>query len=355
MRVGVEQGLRDHAAFGDRDGSEIEAARVQPRPGMVAAVADRVDARHAGSVGRIDADGAPRVHAHAELLEPEAAGIGDRVAPGGVQHGIGRDRAGGGVQHEPPAGRLEVMDRGARAHVQPAPPHLRGGGGAHVAVEPAQRLGAPDDQRGLDAQGVEDGRQLDPDIAAADHDQTAGAVLQVLERVIRSDRELEAGQRRHVGPGADRDQDVLRRVGLPVHLDRAGPDHPAATLEHADAGALQHAQVHAVQARDLGVARLDQGAPVMLGRGEPPAIGRRGLEVVGEDGAVAHQLLGDAAADHAGAPDPQRLAQSHFGAIGTGAARAGDAAGAAADHEQIEIRQIRRSLVALPAGQPRRA
>src|SRR5690606_27583673 len=104
----------------------------------------------------------------------------------------------------------------------------------------------------------------------------------------------------------------------------------------------------AAEARDLGVARLDQGAPVVLGRREAPAVVGRGLEMVGEQGGVAHQLLGDAAADHAGATDARRLAQRHLGAIGAGPARARDAARAAADHEQIEIRQARRSPLALP-------
>ena len=131
---------------------------------------------------------------------PRVLGIGSRpVAYSTASAGIGPAV----VQHEPPAGALEVMDRGARADVQPAPLHLRGRGRAHVAVEPAQRLGAADDQRGLDAKRVEDGRELDADVAAADHDQVAGSVLHVLERVIRGDRELEPGQRRHVRPGAD--------------------------------------------------------------------------------------------------------------------------------------------------------
>ena len=168
------------------------------------------------------------------------------------------------MQDEAAAGALEAVDRGARADVEAAPPHRLGRGGAHVAVEAAERLGPADHQRGPDAERMADRRQLDPDVAAADHDQVVGPVRHVLERVVRGDREVEPGQGRQARPRADRDQDALGRVGLAVDLDGIGPDDPAAAVEHGDPGLVQHAHVDAVQAGDLGVAGIDQGAPVVL-------------------------------------------------------------------------------------------
>ena len=129
---------------------------------------------------------------------------------------------------------------------------------------------------------------------------------------------------------------------LAARLDRIGCRHPGARPDELDAGLLEHADVDAVQAVDLAIARRDQGAPVEL-RLDLPAIAARRLEVLGEHGAVVHQLLRHAAADHAGAADPVVLADRDPGPIARGPAGAGHAAGTAADHDQIEVRQDVRS------------
>ena len=107
--------------------------------------------------------------------------------------------------------------------------------------------------------------------------------------------------------------------------------------EQADAGALQHLQVDAVQPRDLGVPGRAQLLEGQRRVADVPAIVLGRLEPLGEMGAVVHQLLGHAAADDAGAADPAVLGQPDLGAVRGGAPGAGDAAGAAADHEQVEV------------------
>ncbi len=195
------------------------------------------------------------------------------------------------------------------------------------------------------------------DVAAADHHQTLRPLAQVLERIVRGDRVLDPGVIGQARLAADRDHDALGAMDLALDLDLMRADDLAARLDQGDAGLVEHADVDAVQALDLAVAGIDQGVPVEPGRLEAPAVTLRRLEVVGEDGTVAHQLLGDAAADHAGAADPAGLAQSDPRAVGGGAPGAGDAARAAADHEQVELRQgpgLRSSQTRMPVDEPPR-
>ena len=218
-------------------------------------------------------------------------------------------------------------------------PQLLGEKLLHVGVEPAQRLLAAHQERRLDAQRVEDAGELDRDVAAADHHEALGPLAQVLERVVRGDRVLDAGLLGQARLAADRDQDALGAMGLAANLDLVRAGDPAVVLEQLDTGLLEHTDVDPVQALDLAVAGIDQRPPVEPRRIEAPAVALCGLEVVGKHRAVAHQLLGDAAADHAGAADPAGLAQGDPRAVGRGAARAGHPARAAADHQQVELRQ----------------
>ncbi|MCE3250771.1 MAG: hypothetical protein K0R41_4596 [Geminicoccaceae bacterium] len=219
--------------------------------------------------------------------------------------------------------------------------HLLGQELLDVDVEPAQRLLAAHQERGGDAQRVEDAGELDRDVAAADHHQPLRPLAQVLERLVRGDGVLDPRLLGQAGLATDRDQDAPGGMPLPADLDLVRAGHPAVGLEQLDPGLLQHPDVDAVQALDLAVARVDQGGPVQARRIEPPAVALRSLEMPREERAVAHQLLGDAAADHAGAADPARLAQGHPRAVGRGPPGAGDPARAAADHEQVEVRQDR--------------
>ncbi len=68
-----------------------------------------------------------------------------------------------------------------------------------------------------------------------------------------------------------------------------------------------------------------------------PAEAARVGQILGEMGAVDEQLLGDAAADDAGAADFMLLGDRNLRAMGRGDARGADAARAGADHEQIIV------------------
>jgi hypothetical protein len=92
----------------------------------------------------------------------------------------------------------------------------------------------------------------------------------------------------------------------------------------------------------LGVATGLQDAPVEARRGYAPAEAGGIRELVGEAPGIDHQLLGDAAPDHAGAADPVFLGELYPGAMtGRDAGRA-YAAGTAADDEQVDVEGLGR-------------
>ena len=70
---------------------------------------------------------------------------------------------------------------------------------------------------------------------------------------------------------------------------------------------------------------------------DAPAEALRVLELVAEAAGVDQQLLGHAAADHAGAAEAVLLGNRHLGAVAGGDARRAHAARAAADDEQVEV------------------
>src|SRR5690606_42024602 len=101
------------------------------------------------------------------------------------------------------------------------------------------------------------------------------------------------------------------------------PD-PAGTLEHRarvdrrDARRDQVAPVDLLEPGDLAVLRLAQAVPVEAGRADVPAEAARVLEEIGEPAREHEQLLGDAAADDAGAAVAEFLGHHHPGAMARG-------------------------------------
>ena len=95
--------------------------------------------------------------------------------------------------------------------------------------------------------------------------------------------------------------------------------------------------VGAFKPPDLRKHIVAQNRPVeALGRHVPTE--HRGIvEVFGEMRAVNEQLLGDAAADHAGPADLIFLGDGDLRAMGRGDARGADAARSRTDHEQVEV------------------
>ncbi len=214
--------------------------------------------------------------------------------------------------------------------------HLLGERNADVVVEAVEQLLAPDQLDDLDAKAVEDAGELDRDIAAAD-DHDATRQLRQVERLVRRDHVLDAGNVWHRRMASGGEQDVVGGVMASADFDRVRVGEDSAALDDLDAAVLQHVDVDLLQPIELFVLGGDQDGPVEGRRRHGPAkaggIGKR----IGELRAVDQELFRHAAAQDAGAADPALLDDRDARAIAAGAARAGDAARSGADRDQVEI------------------
>src|SRR4029077_9985519 len=88
---------------------------------------------------------------------------------------------------------------------------------------------------------------------------------------------------------------------------------------------------------DLAVLVGDELRPVERRFGHGPTVAPRVLEIVGIARGVNQQLLGNAAADHAGAADAELLGHHDAGAVARGDARAAPPARPRPDDEEIDV------------------
>ncbi len=93
----------------------------------------------------------------------------------------------------------------------------------------------------------EDAGELDRDVAAADDEDAARQRGQV-ERLVRRDGVLDAGNGRHDRVRAGGDHDVGGGVALALDLDRVRIDEPPARLDQLDAGIGEELAVDALRA-----------------------------------------------------------------------------------------------------------
>ena len=127
-------------------------------------------------------------------------------------------------------------------------------------------------------------------------------------------------------------------TSLPLaSLTEFGPGQLRALVEDLDVVVGQRLGVGALEPADLGQHIVAQHRPVEALLRHVPAEHRRIVEVLGEMRAVDEQLLGHAAADHAGAADLIFLGDRDPGAMRRGDARGAHAARPGADHEQVEV------------------
>ena len=104
-----------------------------------------------------------------------------------------------------------------------------------------------------------------------------------------------------------------------------------------DAGPVEVTAIGRFQPADLGVLGCSQLRPVETGFPDGPAEAGGIGELAGEARGVDQQLLGHAAADDAGAADPERLGDSDAGAVAGRNARGANPTGARADNEEIMV------------------
>ena len=232
-------------------------------------------------------------------------------------------------------------------------PHLLGQVGSNLLVESAQEQRSAVDQGHVATQTGEDTRELDADVAAADDREPFRQPLQV-ERLVGADRMFDTGNGRHLGPAADRDQDLVRRhaaatvpAGFDLHRMRIEEARPS--LEQLDAGAVEQAPVNPVQPLDFPVLVRDELPPVESGLRGRPAESAGFPVVVGEPRSADQELLRHAADVDASAAEVALLGHRHPGAVAGRHPAGPHAAGTGADHEEVVV-VVRHGRNARPIG-----
>src|SRR5205814_6609021 len=104
------------------------------------------------------------------------------------------------------------------------------------------QLLAADQLDDLGAEPVEDAGELDGNIAATDDDDAARQGGQV-ERLVRRDHMLDAGDVRHRRVRASGDQNLVGGVSSAVDLDRVRIDENSPPLNQLDPAVLQHVAI----------------------------------------------------------------------------------------------------------------
>src|SRR5690606_20879696 len=227
---------------------------------------------------------------------------------------------------------------GAHQQLDPGLAHRLGEMLAHVLVEAAQDLFAAIDDRHLHPEALQQAGELERDEAAALDQHLVGKCLEV-EDLVAGDRELRPFDRRPVRDAAGGHEDVPRLDALAggEQPDPVGALDDRARIERLDARRDEVAAIDLLEPGDLAILRLAQPVPVEGGRADVPAESARVLEEIGEPAREHQQLLGHAAADHAGTAVAELLGHDHPGAVARRDPGRAHAARAAADHEEIHL------------------
>ena len=209
-------------------------------------------------------DGAVVVDENLCFLQPETGG--ERSAARRVHHHSGLET--GAVCEravEPVSGPGNAFDNTGEAQIDPLLPHLSRQVPADVVIEPAKEEFSPVELRHMDAQPVEDARELRGDIAAADDHDGLWKTLE-MEALVRGDDMLPSRDIRDMGPAARGDKNVRCADARAVDLHGIGTGDPGATLEEITSGILQHPVVDAVQPLDLPGLVVAQCRPIEFRR-----------------------------------------------------------------------------------------
>mmetsp|Transcript_4749 Transcript_4749/g.11415 ORF Transcript_4749/g.11415 Transcript_4749/m.11415 type:complete len:263 (-) Transcript_4749:53-841(-) len=223
---------------------------------------------------------------------------------------------------------------------------------SNLLVEATQEDG-PRHHVGLVAESGQKAGALERDVARADDERLPGALLQGEDVVAGDAQLLVAGDTQITGPPAGREDDVIARDGallaaLVGALDRVLVEEDAELVLVLDLLVSQLGPVPEVDAADVVLDRGHEGVPVVraslagaeLGPAERPRVARR----LAEEGAVVHELLGDAADVDAGATEAPRGArrgglhevkERHLLAVLGAPLGARQAPAAATDHDDV--------------------
>ena len=206
-----------------------------------------------------------------------------------------------------------------------------------VGIVGAQQAFATDDDVALRTQRLQDARDFAGDVAAADDDGARGLAFQGKE-VVRGAAECGACDvRGDFRIAAGRDNDVLAAIGIVADAHGIGGHKARRTTDEGDAAFVEVSGIDIVQTGDVGIAGFFEGVPAESGLcrdavEEARCVGERFGSVRGvPEEFFRHTADVDAGASEAGAFD-----NSDFRAVFGGAAGGRDAAGTAANADEVE-------------------
>ena len=208
-----------------------------------------------------------------------------------------------------------------------------------VRIEAVEHAGAAHEHVDPAAQRLQHRAQLHRDVAAADDRHPRGRRGQ-REKAIGVDAKFRARNVRPPGMSTRREQQLRRAQHDAVVAGHHARRLQAAAHRHqCDTGLVQPLQVTLVDVADVALAEGDEGRPVQARRNvrQVEAHLFRDRQPVRQVRRQPHRLLRHAADVDAGAAQFARLQQRHARAVLRRAEGAGEPAGAATDHHQVEI------------------
>ena len=206
-----------------------------------------------------------------------------------------------------------------------------------VGVVGAQQAFATDDDVALRTQRLQDARDFAGDVAAADDDGTLGLAFQD-EEVVRSAAECgPCDVRGDFRIAAGRDDDVLAAIGIVADAHGIGGHKARRATDEGDAAFVEVSGIDVIQTGDVGVAGFFEGVPAKSGLRrdaveEARCVGERFGGVRG----VPKEFFRHAADVDAGTAEAGAFNDGDFRAVFGGAAGGRDAAGTAADADEVE-------------------
>jgi len=208
------------------------------------------------------------------------------------------------------------------------------------AAPSTRRINAPRWQLRPSAEPAEGLRHLAADRAAADDQQLGHGLAQVEQRFIGEIRDLvDSGDRRHHWPRAGGDVETPAGEPAAADLERVRRDEPARAEDHIHAEAAE--SFRAVVGRDARDHRGDAfhhscEVGLRIDAVHCPAV--RAAHLVRDARRLEKRLRRHAAVPQAVAAEPVRFDQRNLGAQRCAAGRHHQSAGAAADHDDVELR-----------------
>ena len=303
-------------------------------------IADRIHAVDIGRVGRVHDDAALVVKHNARRFQTQIIGI--RAPTGREQQRVEALAHAAGHIAQAQAFAVyvafhrfqSVTEMQLHAGLSVILGQLRG----EFGVESVKQAVAAAEHLDPAAQRLQHAGQFDRDVTGT-HNRHPRRRRGPVEKIVGHAAQFGAGHIGTMRSAAGGDQQPLA-----AHRDAVGADHgvrvaqPHAAGGHHDAGLIEPAAITFVDVVDVTLAMDDERRPVQFGRRQIEAERPRQFDLRAHIGRQPHRFFRHAADVDAGAAQRIGFAQRHAGAVFGGAERCGQAAGAAADHDQVVVR-----------------